>query len=219
MISNTFFSKNIKSLRNAHHLSLSQLASFLGKKKSAVAEMEAGRTGTTLDGLTDLCNFFAISSDWLLGRVSQPYNNDVINMLEKDLFSKIKGLNSDNQKSNEFYEEFHWIFCSSFFDDTVRNTTFSLSVRANILFCFNAAHYFYLHFPQETNTKVAKRFGLTIYQTSSPEVLSFLSYITIIIRYLYDDKKLAEYNPNTPLTELRLNPQIPFYDIAKALEE
>lgn len=230
MISNIFFAPKIKTLRNAHHLSLSQLAAFLGKKKSAIAEIEAGRTGTTLDGLTDICTFFAISSDWLLGFLDdQPYNNEMILSLEKNLLSTIKECIrckemdeihlSLDQKSVEFYNEFSWMLNNSYINSNYRNKVFSLSARANILFCMNAAHYYYLKIPKESNTNISQQFGLTIFQTSSSEVMLLLSYLRIIIRYLYDDNQLTEYNPNTPLAELRLDPQTPFYDITKAPED
>lgn len=221
MISNIFFASKIKTLRNAHHLSLSQLAGFLDKKKSAIAEIEAGRTGTTLDGLTDISTFFAISSDWLLGFIDQPYNTEMILSLEKKLFSTIQDCIrcQETNLSVEFYDTFSWMLNNSYINADYRNKGFSLAVRANILFCINAAHYYYLRIPKESHTNAYNRFGLTILQTSSSEVVAFLSYLRIIIRYLYDDNQLTEYDPYTPLTELRLDPHIPFYDITKTLEE
>lgn len=96
MVKNVF-SLRVRQLRESHQLSLAQLSDILGKKRSAISDIESGRIGTTLETLTALANLFAVSADWLLERTDEMYSITVIERLEQELIDLEKEINlTDN---------------------------------------------------------------------------------------------------------------------------
>jgi len=61
--------ERLKELRNEKDLSQVKLASALNVSPSFIAEIERGRTSVSTDTLLMLADFFAVSTDYLLGRI------------------------------------------------------------------------------------------------------------------------------------------------------
>ena len=62
------FSKRLKELRQSKGLTLKQTAASIGVSLMAYAHYEHGDREPSIDTLIKLCDFFAVSSDYLLGR-------------------------------------------------------------------------------------------------------------------------------------------------------
>lgn len=61
------FSKRLKELRQEKGLSQMELAVTLGISQSAIAKWELEKTEPTASAIITLANFFAVSTDYLLG--------------------------------------------------------------------------------------------------------------------------------------------------------
>nr|WP_325259761.1 helix-turn-helix transcriptional regulator [uncultured Oscillibacter sp.] len=59
-------------LRNIQSVSQMQLANALGLTQNAIAMMERGYRGTTLEKLVLLAEYFHVSTDYLLGVTDDP---------------------------------------------------------------------------------------------------------------------------------------------------
>lgn len=64
----TTFGQRLKEVRKGN-LGMTQedAAASLGVSRTQLTNMEAGKSGTTLRGLVDLCELYQCSADWLLG--------------------------------------------------------------------------------------------------------------------------------------------------------
>lgn len=61
----------LKFLRKAQKLTQEQVANFIGVKRVAYTSYEAGRTSPSLNILIKLANLYNVSTDFLLGNLSQ----------------------------------------------------------------------------------------------------------------------------------------------------
>lgn len=189
MFLNKFFPNRIKTLRTAHKLSLSLLASVLGKKKSAITEIESGRSGTTLDSIVDFCSLFCVSADWLLGLSETPYNMEVISHIEKNLLNRIEeSMNSSDTEDDitKCYQVYSWLLTNEIYSN--RDKILSLPVRANIVFCIKMSLYDCLDVTKKAN------------------ILDMHNRVKIIKQYLYKQNDC-------------LKPDCPVFDITKPPEE
>ena len=59
-------------LRRKRKLSQSEIAELLGVTATQISDMENGKSGTTLDKLVTLCEYYQVSADYLLGRTDDP---------------------------------------------------------------------------------------------------------------------------------------------------
>ena len=120
------FSTKLKTLREVHNLSISQIAEFFNfKSKGSVADLESGKAGPTLNTLDDIVDFFGVSLDWLAGKSDIIYRPEIILGIEKEI--AILG----DVGCDWMIKERH----SHYFDARERQSAFSLPVRANIIFC------------------------------------------------------------------------------------
>lgn len=62
----------LRELRNIQSVSQMQLANALGLTQNAIAMMERGYRGTTLEKLVLLAEYFHVSTDYLLGVTDDP---------------------------------------------------------------------------------------------------------------------------------------------------
>ena len=67
MFSKKDFGARIRQLRLEKHESQPALADVLGVTITQISDMENGKTGTTLERLVTLCEYYQVSSDYLLG--------------------------------------------------------------------------------------------------------------------------------------------------------
>lgn len=135
MFSPELFSKRVRFLRDSHLLSQSQLADILRKNKSAINEIEAGRTGATLEAMTNIADLFAVSTDWLLGRIDNPYSVDFILNSESELFDLFKSI---SQSSNENLIYFKAVIFLHLNADYFKYCSgYTLEQRANVIYALN----------------------------------------------------------------------------------
>ena len=68
MFSKERFGGRLSELRREKGLSQAEIARLLGVSTTQAGDMERGKTGTTLERLVLLSEYFHVSTDYLLGR-------------------------------------------------------------------------------------------------------------------------------------------------------
>ena len=98
------FESRIKQLRVARDLSQKALAKKINISQSTVAAWEVGRREPTLDGIADLCAFFGVTSDYLLGRVDNPLSvvpvdtpYEQVTPFEKEILARYRHMSEAEQ--------------------------------------------------------------------------------------------------------------------------
>ena len=120
-----FFANNFKLLRTSYHLSMSELAFILNfKNKSTIAQLEATKIFPSFETLIQIYNLLAVNIDWLVGRSSEPYDEEIILHLE-DQIMDIK-INSCTLYKHTLPDEYS--------DIEKRSEFYSLAERANLIF-------------------------------------------------------------------------------------
>ena len=66
------FGAKLYALRKNAKLSQEKAAEILGVTHTQISDMEKGKPGTTLDKLLILCDYYKVSSDYLLGITDDP---------------------------------------------------------------------------------------------------------------------------------------------------
>ena len=61
------FGNRLKSLRIEKHLSQASLAKCLGVSANAISQYETNKRFPDMEGLVNICRYFQVSSDYLLG--------------------------------------------------------------------------------------------------------------------------------------------------------
>ena len=119
-----FFAERLKTLRLAHNLSSAQLAALLFfKNKGSISHIESGKALPSAEALDNIQELFAISLDWLNGSSDVLYRVDIIEKLENKLIAQ------QDQAAR-------WMMAyKNYATPTIRDQ-YSLSIRANIIFCF-----------------------------------------------------------------------------------
>lgn len=125
MIEFDIFVNNFKILRYNHQLSSADLVYILSlKSRSSVTNIESKRALPSLEFLVKISNLFAVKIDWLFGRSSQPYDEELILKLESQLMN-IKITNDIEYKS---------ILPDTYSDIEKRRIFYTLAERANLIF-------------------------------------------------------------------------------------
>lgn len=135
MFSPELFSKRVRFLRDSHILSQSQLADILHKNKSAINEIEAGRTGATLEAMTNIADLFAVSTDWLLGRIDNPYSVELIFKSESELFDLFKSISLSSNENLIYFKAVIFLHLSA--DYFKYCSGYTLEQRANVIYALN----------------------------------------------------------------------------------
>lgn len=135
MVKNAFFSSRVRQLRESHQLSLAQLSDVLGKKRSAISDIESGRIGTTLEVLTDLADFFAVSVDWLLGRTETPYVVEILERQEQFVFDLFKNITLSSNSNLIYFKAVIFLNLSANYFEYCGS--FELEQRANVIYALN----------------------------------------------------------------------------------
>ena len=149
------FSKKIKSLRVAYHLSLAEMANLLSmKSKSPLYAWEKGKAFPNLESLLGLNQYFGITLDWLVDVSLSYYTNGSLRKSEECLFQYLsKDCKADEilamknqtgilqliQKlSDNQYLDLKRLEIDEFgyfvFEYDSRDIWYSLAARANIVF-------------------------------------------------------------------------------------
>lgn len=72
------FSKHLRTLRTERNISQKQLASMLNYSRETVVAWERGRKLPSYDAIIGICQYFDISSDWLLGLICREEGNEAV---------------------------------------------------------------------------------------------------------------------------------------------
>jgi len=86
------FGNRLKHLRESHKLSREVLAQKLGLSYWALSKYETGARTPDPDTINKIADFFGVSTDYLLGRIDKPTNeeNFVVNNDEIDLKKELQ---------------------------------------------------------------------------------------------------------------------------------
>ena len=111
----SMFSSRIKELRKRNKLKQNDLANLLGTTPQNYAAYEKGRE-PSYDNLILLCEYFKVSSDYILGLSDFPTpQTEDINELIRKTFHHYSNDFEELIKLNDFYQLLH--FCFSYIDD------------------------------------------------------------------------------------------------------
>lgn len=67
------YTKRIRDLREDHDLTQQQLADILGTSQTMYARYERGANELPIHHLLALCDLYAVSADYILGRTDNPH--------------------------------------------------------------------------------------------------------------------------------------------------
>ena len=135
-----YFSKKFKQLRLAHGLTGSQLAELLNiKSKGSISQFESGISSPVSMALVSISNFFAVSLDWLVLPLSQPYNEEKLLFLEKSICAITVDMPVMSDMDSDYYAA-TWFMrdpIGELYLNLATRGNYSLPVRANILYCLH----------------------------------------------------------------------------------
>ena len=72
MLDKKIMGQRLFAVREAKGVSRKDLAEFLKVTKTQISDIENGKSGTNLDRFYQLCEFYQVSADYLLGRTDEP---------------------------------------------------------------------------------------------------------------------------------------------------
>ena len=72
MFNKEVFGQRLRELRKKANEKQDDLAESLGITKTQVSDMENGKSGTNLERLYQLCEYYKVSADYLLGITDDP---------------------------------------------------------------------------------------------------------------------------------------------------
>ena len=72
MFDKRLFGARLLELREQNNLSQKTVADLLGVTRTQVSDIENGKSGTNLDRFYQLCEFYQVSADYLLGITDDP---------------------------------------------------------------------------------------------------------------------------------------------------
>lgn len=133
----TAIGQRIKFLRSAWKLTIVDLAVILGLKNStSITKWETIKQYPSLDSFISLSKFFAVSIDWLIGTINNPYSESLIRELENELIELTTQSLTPNDKL---------ILPPAYLDENKRIQTYSIENRANIITLLRLVENYKLH--------------------------------------------------------------------------
>lgn len=127
------FSQNLKHLRLSHKLTSNLLAKMIGLQgKGSYSKLENAKNPPSFYPLVNTAELFAIDLDWLIGRVSYPYDEEIIFQAEEGLFPLFIVL--DGEKLSYFPLKGSQPIPDDYTAPERRKETYSLPLRADILY-------------------------------------------------------------------------------------
>ncbi len=129
------FAINLKTLRESHNLSMSELAELLFIRTSAgVNEFEAGRSKPTLETAINISTLFGISLEWLTGLADEPYTKNSITAANVAKAERINTIDPDDN-----IESIITLLSKDLgLQPQIRTTEPSLAMQGNYIFLINA---------------------------------------------------------------------------------
>lgn len=132
-MNSTIFSKRLKSIRLAHNLKSNTLGILVGAPgKGSISKLEHAKSQPSFTPLTGIAEFFAVDLEWLVGRVDEPYREEVIAYEEQKLFPIYANV-GDKSVQLLPYQNFLPL-PEDYIDLALRKKTYSLALRADIIF-------------------------------------------------------------------------------------
>ena len=115
------FAQRFTLLRNVYKFTYKDLGNALGLNANTITEWAVSRRNfPNPDKLVLVANLYGVSLDWLLGRTNEIYNSKVLLAIEeKDTLSILK--------------QIYQIIPNDYEDTNLRQSTYSLGIRANII--------------------------------------------------------------------------------------
>ena len=102
MINSNIFSMRLKTLRESHALSMTELAELLFMKgRDAISKFETGKSKPSMETAMTLSAYFGVSLDWLFGLSNTPYTNDSITSANRAAVERLSRVLPDNQSIEE----------------------------------------------------------------------------------------------------------------------
>ncbi|MBR2039625.1 MAG: helix-turn-helix transcriptional regulator [Phascolarctobacterium sp.] len=167
-----FFSEKFSVLRKSHNLGVRDIALILNIKSPVnISFWEKGSHIPSLDVFGDIVTLFAVSPAWLLGYTDEPYNEKVISTIEDELFSETV---ENNGVKIPLLRKVSWM-PEEYWDIKLRSKTYSLPVRANIIFLLhnyiaNQRARLIHYFAEESNPVLSKRINRSYYLESFSDI-------------------------------------------------
>ncbi|MDO4755684.1 MAG: helix-turn-helix transcriptional regulator [Parabacteroides sp.] len=128
------FSERFKMLRLSHQLSVKVVADLLNvKSTSNITYWEQQKNIPSLDVFDDIVYLFGVSPAWLLGYSDVPYDEATIETIEDMLFEECFDYNGVEIR---LIDRYPWM-TKEYMDKKARAKTYSLAVRANMIFLFH----------------------------------------------------------------------------------
>ena len=128
------FSERFKLLRTSHQLSVKLVANLLNiKSTSNITYWEQQKNIPSLDVFDDIVYLFGVSPAWLLGYSDIPYDEATIETIEEMILEECFDYNGI---AVPVIPKFPWLI-KEYMDKKSRSKTYSLAVRANIIFSLN----------------------------------------------------------------------------------
>lgn len=219
----TCFSKRLKLIRLAHNLNGNTLGALVGAPgNGSIGKLERGKSQPSFTPLTGIAEFFAIDLEWLVGRVNDPYREEIISYEEKNLFPM--HVNIEGKLIEILPYQNLLPLPEDYVDLTLRKKTYSLALRADIIFLSRYLKYIveddpsvlelseYLPLilrPQSENKSEGKR-SLLIGETARAKLLTSLdesSYLKCysLLYSIFYVKKLAPIDQQIPVFNIMVS--------------
>lgn len=124
------FGEKLKVLRKSHNLTHQQLSRlcYNSVSQSAISSWENGIKGGSIGSLCLLADVFGVTTDWLLGRCDNRFNEGVLFRLEPSSFPL--SVDFDGRKVQLDFVEFPKEYVNSYY----RSQNYTFFARANIVF-------------------------------------------------------------------------------------
>jgi len=106
---------------------------FLNLNSNVVpSKWELQKNWPSTESLISISRLFGVTTDWLLGNTDQPYNEDLLETIEEELIHSTVCFGHSHQSI------FNQIgFPDAYYKPDLRRITYSMPVRANIIFFMN----------------------------------------------------------------------------------
>lgn len=127
------FAKRLKLLRLAHKLKSNTLGPLIGSPgKGAISRLENSKNNPGFTPFTGAAEFFAVDLEWLVGRVDEPYREEVIAYEEQKLFPIYANVGNESVQLIPYQDLLS--LPEDYVDLNLRKKTYSLALRADIIF-------------------------------------------------------------------------------------
>lgn len=178
------------------------------KSKGTLSLLENNKTLPSYDTLINLSNLFAVSIDWLVGRSSTPYVEEIILTFERDLLSLSCTSNNIPLKLLRYP-----FIPEEYLNENTRKKLYSLPIRANLIFLLR-----FKVIQIKTALEITSGLKMDNIENNSTKILSILE-----TYYCENNKKHFDEVNNFYLRNLSLllkrQQTIPIFDITKSYSE